>query len=58
VIRPVTPGSTDDPLTPSLSLSEWERVPFRAGEGFRETRREPLALEVFSPNLPAVPGKP
>ena len=27
------------PLTPSLSPSEGERVPFRAGEGFRGTKR-------------------
>lgn len=41
-------GSTDAPLTPSLSPSEEERVPVRAGEGLRGTRGEPTVQGILS----------
>ena len=37
---PMNLNGLGSPLTPSLSPSDGERVPFRAGEGFRGPRRE------------------
>jgi len=44
----MNPDSLDGPLTPSLSPSEGERVPFRAGEGFRGSKREQPAQKTLS----------
>jgi membrane glycosyltransferase len=44
-------GSRDNPLTPSLSPSEGERVPFRAGEGLTSPMRERLVGGVLTPSL-------
>ena len=41
-------NSTDGLLSLSLSPSKGERVPFRAGEGFRNSGREPLARGILS----------
>jgi mannobiose 2-epimerase len=44
----MNPDSLDGPLTPSLSPSEGERVPFRAGEGLSGSKREQPEHETLS----------
>ena len=53
---PANLGSAGCPLTPSLSPSEGERVPFRAGEGLRELMRGRPVWGVISLSMAITAG--